>query len=57
VDDLAQGRVVRVDQAHLSACSWIAVLYSKLSIRTPDLRDFMTICATEAERRLLRPRD
>jgi LysR family cyn operon transcriptional activator len=51
VDELAQGRVVQVDQEYFTVPTWIVLFYSKLSIRTPDLISFMNICANEAEQR------
>lgn len=52
VDDVSQGRVVRVSQDHLRSSAWFALLYSNLSIRTPALRDFLRICEAEVGPRL-----
>lgn len=50
LDDLARGDIVRVDQNEIYVGSWVSAVYSNLSVRTPALRDFMSLCTTDASK-------
>lgn len=50
VDEIASGRMVRVDQPYFRSEARIALLHSKLAERTSAMRTFTTLCAAYADR-------
>lgn len=49
-DEVASGRMVRVDQPFFKTEAQIALLHSKLAERTTAMRTFTTLCAAYAEK-------
>jgi DNA-binding transcriptional LysR family regulator len=47
VDDLADGRLVRVDQDFIASQANIVVLNSNLAERTSSMRTFLRLCAEQ----------
>ncbi len=48
-EDVASGRLVRVDQDFLHSSATIAILHSNLAERTTGMRNFIRLCAQETD--------